>query len=209
MGGKSSKPLREQVGSFFHGMTGWMTAAAGLIVAVTGALAALGVIHVGPAQPSVSVAEWAAQANKICGQFNDAVADLPSPTSFQQQGATGALSSSGLKDAARYVTTVDRYSRRMLRQLMALKMPAGKEQQVTKFLRLLATVNSSADTVTADLNILATEPQSAVTVSDVSRMDNAIQELSRRNKEFDKAAINLGATTCAEGNGPNIPGGGG
>jgi hypothetical protein len=54
MGGKSSKPLREQVGSFFHGMTGWMTAAAALIVAVAGALTALNLI---PAHPSVSAAE--------------------------------------------------------------------------------------------------------------------------------------------------------
>jgi hypothetical protein len=207
MGGKSSKPLREQVGSFFHGMTGWMTAAAGLIVAVAGALTALGVIPFGPAQPSVSAAAWAAQANKICGQFNDEVDRLPPPTSFQS--ATGAPSSSGLRDAALWTTAADKISRQMLRQLKALKIPTGKEQQVTKFVRLLAAVNNHADTVTADLNILASEPQSARTPRDVLRMYNAIQELSRLNNEFDKAAINLGATTCAEGGGPNILGRGG
>jgi hypothetical protein len=97
----------------------------------------------------------------------------------------------------------------MLRQLTVLKMPTGKEQQVTKFVRLLAAVNNRADTVTDDLNILADEPQSAGTASDLLRMYNAIQELKALNKEFNKAATNLGATTCAEGSAPNILGGGG
>jgi hypothetical protein len=210
MGAKTSKSLRQQIGSFFHGMTGWMTAAAALIVAVVGALTALNVIpHNSAAHPAVSAAKWAAQANKICGQYYDAVDALPQPSSFfSQQGAGQAPSSSDLTDAARYSRAADRLGHQMLRQLTALKVPKGKEQQVTQFVHLLAAENTGLDTLTDDLTVLAAAFKSGNTGIDVMRMYGDAQQLSQLNKKFKQVAVDLGATTCAEGSAPNVFGSG-
>jgi hypothetical protein len=146
MGAKASKPTRKQVGSFFHGMTGWMTAAAGLIVAVVGALTAFNLI---PHSPSadVSAAKWAAQANKICGQINDEIKSLPQPSSFY----------SNLTAAVSYSRSAENLGDQMLRQLTALKVPSEKEQQVTQFKRLLAAENDGIHTLVGDLAVIAAE----------------------------------------------------
>jgi hypothetical protein len=196
MGRGTKRSLGKRLGSFFSGMTGWMTAAAALIAAVVGGLTAVGVIGGGSAgsgsaavpsaQASMTVRDWAARANKICGRYNDAINALPQAQSIGKNAS----------EAADLIRSSDKLSHQMLRELTALTPPKGKERQIAQFIRLGADLNGGLDVLTDD-----------VTVGDLSGALKQTAEVSRLNTEFNQAAIALGATTCAEGGSPNIFGG--
>lgn len=168
----------QRVGSFFTGMTGWMTAAAGLIGAVFVVLTAVHVIGGNSGQPSTALRDWAASANDICARSNDAIAALPPPPSIGKN----------TKEAEDVIRSAVTIGRQMLRELEALTPPEGKEFPVTQFLRIGAEMNGVASEFLDDL-----------LVGDSSGAQSRLAELSRVGTEFNSAAINLGATTCAEG----------
>ena len=197
MARRKEQALWPRVRSFFSGLTGAVTATAALIVAVVGALTAVGVIGGGGSGKSsdrpvtVTAAEtksWAAQANDACARANDTISALPQPKKGMGAGEATDL----VKSAA----TV---GHRMLRDLSALTPPQGQEQQVKQFLTLGAAVNNNLDEFAADL-----------TLGDIAGVQKRVATLQRVNTQFNKAAIALGATTCAEGSSVSdlsLPGG--
>jgi hypothetical protein len=182
MGGSTDRTLWQRIRSFFTGLTGFITAAAALIVAVIGALTAVGVIGGGnsgssPSAITTTTQSWVAQANEICARANDTVAALP-------QAPKGI----SMEEAATFVKSSTSIGHRMVRDLTALTPPRGKEQEVAKLLSLGTEVNNNLEEFVADL-----------TLGDVVGLQKRAVTLQRVNKEFNQAAVDLGATTCAEG----------
>ena len=182
MEGSTDRTLWQRVRSFFTGLTGFITATAALIVAVVGALTAVGVIGGGgsgssPPQPTVTTVSWAAQANDVCARANDTVAALP-------QAPKGI----SMEAAAAFVKGSLAIGRRMVRDLTALTPPPGKEQQVARFLDLGVQLNNGLSEFVSDL-----------TLGDVAALQTRGASLQGLNKQFNQAAVDLGATTCAEG----------
>jgi len=159
-------------------MTGWMTAAAGLIGAVVVALTATHVIGGSSGQPNTTLRDWAASANKICARSNDTIAALPKPESIGKNTA----------EAVNLIRTAVTIQRQMLRELTALTPPEGKERQVTQFLHTGAEMSGVSSELLDDLIL-----------RDVSGVRRRAAELSQISNKFNHAATNLGATTCAEG----------
>jgi hypothetical protein len=180
MEGSKDRTLWQRVRSFFTGLTGFITATAAVIVAVVGALTAVGVIGGGGSstQPAATTTQsWVTQANEICARANDTVAALP-------QAPKGI----SMEEAAAFVKGSTSIGHRMVRDLTALTPPKGKEKEVAKLLSLGTEVNNNLEEFVADL-----------TLGDVAGLQKRAATLQRVNKEFNQAAIDLGATTCAEG----------
>jgi hypothetical protein len=187
--------------SFWTTLPGILTATAALITATGGFVAVLiqaGVIG-GDGSENVAVQvttsagpSWAAQANKICERANDAIDDLPEPTSSNADAL-------GVEAMLKYGTAATKISRRMLRDLTELSPPADQAADVTEFVKLGARMNAAADEMFA-----------AFAIGDVLAVQDAQHELSAAGQRFDAKAIELGATTCAEGaslGGAELPGG--
>jgi len=176
------KPFLSGVSGTIAGVAALITAIGGLI----GALAGLGVIGGGGKSSArddnqsalvVSKADdWAGQANKICAQANDTIAALPDPKTLNiESGATIGRQSV-------------RISQQMFRDLAALPKPAAKVRQIDNFLRLGTRTNEVGARLFDEWRlrnfaaVLRDEPV-----------------LSRLGQKLDSAALQLGATTCAEG----------
>ncbi|MGZ4439593.1 MAG: hypothetical protein ACXVZN_04380 [Gaiellaceae bacterium] len=182
MEGSAEPTFWRRLRSFFSGLTGFITATAALIVAVVGALTAVGVIGGGSggtthAAATAAMPSWASQANAICARSNDTVAALP-----QAKAGLGA------DEVTALVKTSATLGHQMLRDLTALTPPKGKEQEVATFLRLDAALNNDLDELTADL-----------TLGKLAAAATRATSLKTANTRFNQAAIQLGATTCAEG----------
>lgn len=187
MAENADRSLWQRARSFFSGLTGFVAATAALIVAVVGALTALGLIGGSgdsrgtgtppPVAVTTDTRAWAARANEICGRSNDTVAALPQPA----KGIPTA-------EATGLVKTTVTIGHQTLRGLTALTPPPGKERQVASFLRLDAAVNSDLEQLADDL-----------TLGDLAAVERRAAILGSANTAFNKAAIALGATTCAEG----------
>jgi hypothetical protein len=175
------RPLRQQIGSFFTGLTGLLTAAAALIGAVLAILTATGVIGDGGGNPSAESttqnnANWAAQANAVCARANDTISALPNPRTIAP------------KDIAGYLKTAVVLEQRMLRDLQALGVPKEKETQVATFLEVGARMSDATSELAND-----------VTLGKLAAAQERAQTLSHLNTRFNNVAIALGARTCAEG----------
>jgi hypothetical protein len=177
----NNRPLRQQLGSFFSGLTGLLTGAAALIGAIVGILTAVGVIGGGgsgshAATPKLSSMTWAAKANAICARANDTTGALPNPRTLAPS------------DAASYLRTALTLEQRMLRELNALPPPKGKETEVTTFLRIGAKMSNATNELADD-----------VATGNLAVLQQRATVLSRLNTRFNNAATGLGARTCAEG----------
>jgi hypothetical protein len=184
--------------SFWTTLPGMITATAGLITALAGLIAVLvqaGVLGGSGSATSVTTPagpSWAAQANQICARANDAVDDLPQPN-------TNNLDADAIKTFVQYGRASARISRRMLRDLAALTPPSDQRADVAEFLRLGAKMNEAAD-----------EMWAAFAGGDLIAAQAQEQPLSSAGKRFNAKALDLGATTCAEGAslaGATLPGG--
>jgi hypothetical protein len=179
---EDKRPLRQQVGSFFTGLTGLLTGIAALIGAIVAILTATGVIggnsskpHTKSSKPAPTV-QWAARANAICAKANDTTSALPSPRSLAPS------------DIASYLNTSVELERRMLRELSALPAPAEDGQKVRQFLNIGATMSDATSDLAHD-----------VTLGNIAGAQTRARSLSRLNTRFNEAAVALGARTCAEG----------
>jgi hypothetical protein len=178
-----NRPLRQQIGSFFTGVTGLLTGAAALIGAVVAILTATGVIGGGDGSGSSHAestaqnnATWAAQANAICAKANDTIGALPNPRTIAPS------------DIASYLKTSVVLEQRMLRELNTLSVPKNKDAQVETFLKVGARMSDATSELAND-----------VTLGNLAAAQRRATALSQLNTRFNNAAITLGARTCAEG----------
>ncbi len=168
---------------FWSGMSGVLAGTAGVIGAVAGLigiLIQLGVIGGGessnasapPGNPT-----WAAQANEICQRTNDSIQALPTPKTGDPTESLVGFGTGALK-----------INRLMVRELAALEPPADKREQVEAFVRLGARTNEEVEEMLADVK--------SGNLADLAQRQQSLSSLGQR---FDAAAVDLGATTCAEG----------
>jgi hypothetical protein len=179
--------MTDEPKSFWSGASGLIAAVTALVTAVGAVVAVL--IQVGvlggdggsnqaaaSAVQTVSQADWANEANGICARANDAINALPDPETLDLQA--------GIAGARQSLTI----SRRMVRNLAALKPSPARQTDVEEFLRLGAQLNDTTEELVAGLR-----------VGDVAIAQREAATLKRLGKSFDDSAIGLGATTCAEG----------
>jgi hypothetical protein len=170
-------------------MSGVLAGTAGVIGAVAGLigiLIQLGVIG-GGGESSNTVGTrgyptWAAQANEICQRTNDSIQALPNPQ-IVDPNATGAMESLANLGAGAL-----KINRLMVRELSALEPPARNRERVEEFVRLGARANEEFEEMLAD-----------VKSGNLGDLQARQQSLSALGQRFDSAAVDLGASTCAEG----------
>jgi hypothetical protein len=181
--------MTDEKKSFWNGATGAIAAVTALITAVGGLLAVLiqlGVFGGDGGESSqgaivshgttTSQPNWAQQANRICARTNDAITALPNATETDPAAALGQL---------REAVTLNK---RMVRDLAALTPPPDRTDDVEEFVRLGASMNDAGEEFAA-----------ALQAGDVVAAQQQIPRLKRLGRTFDNSAIDLGATTCAEG----------
>src|SRR6266511_1931072 len=120
--------------------------------------------------------DWARRANVICARTSATRAALPPP----QPGL-------GQQEAFDLIKTASTLQQGMLRELAALPRPA-EQQQIMRLLRAGAAINNSMSELVNNL-----------TLGNATGAQKRLRELSRLNTQFNRAAVDLGATTCAEG----------
>ncbi len=177
--------------SFWRSMSGLITAITALVTAVGGLIAILiqvGVIGGGGGTPNAGLssggqqttstqgADWADHANDICARANDLITALPNPRTLDPQVAF-EMGQQAL-----------RINRQMVRELAKLPKPEPQRARVEALLRLGAQINDNAEELLAD--------GTNGNIADIQQRQRA---LSRLGQKFDGSAIDLGATTCAEG----------
>lgn len=173
---------------FWSGMSGALAGLAGVIGAVAallGILIQLGVIGGGESSSASATRgnpTWAAQANEICQRTNDSIQALPNPQTIDPNPVGAAESLANLGAGALKI------NRLMVRELSALEPPVGKREQVENFVRLGARMNEELEETLADVR--------TGNLANLSQRQTTLSALGRR---FDSGAVDLGATTCAEG----------
>ncbi len=163
---------------FLAGTTALVTAVGGLIAILiqVGVIGGNGGSSKGGGQTTTQSPDWAPQANDICARANDLITALPNPKTLDLQAALG-MGQQAL-----------RINRQMVRELAKLPKPERQRAKVEEFLRLGADVNENTEELLADFT--------NGSIADAQQREGT---LSRLGKKFDGAAIELGATTCAEG----------
>jgi hypothetical protein len=182
--------VTEERKPFWTSLLGLLTASAGMITAIGGLIAVLiqaGVIGGGdsaasnggstpPPATTIVGRSWAQQANDICARTNDAIDALPDAQALTPEAAPAMM-----KEALKM-------NQRMVRDLSALDQPADDRPQIRLFLTLAADINGTTEELLAN-----------VSTGNVAELQKNFDSLSRLGEEFDDAAVDLGATTCAEG----------
>jgi hypothetical protein len=163
---------------FLAGTTALVTAVGGLVAILiqVGVIGGNGQSSNGGGQTTTRTADWAAQANDICARANDLITALPNPKTVDPQVALG-MGQQAL-----------RINRQMVRELAKLPPAEHQRGEVEDFLRLGADLNDNTEELLADF-----------TSANLADAQQRAGTLSRLGKRFDRAAIDLGATTCAEG----------
>jgi hypothetical protein len=187
----SPQPSSESKKSFWSTLPGILTAVTALITAVAGLVAIfvqIGVINgdedssLNGGNPTLTTSKsWTAQANEICARANDSMDALPDPQAIGP-AMLDPESAVKLGDLSLGI------GRRMLRDLGTLEAPEGREADVEDFLRLGAEMNQATEELLARLR-----------VGDPLAAQEKVSAVSEAAQRFDDAAIELGATTCAEG----------
>ena len=180
--------MSEQRKSFWSGLSGALAAITGLLTAVGALIAVLVQVGViggddggnagggGSSTTTPAMADWAGEANKVCERANELTDELPD--------ADRVDPSEGLGLAERALSI----NRQMVRELTKLTKPEPEREQIVEFLRLGARINESTE-----------EAIAAVKAVNVAAVRKRQAELSTLGTEFDAAAVELGASTCAEG----------
>ena len=124
---------------------------------------------------------WVAEANQICERTNETIDDLPEPSS-------ASLETLGMQAFVAYGVTALNVNKRMVRDLGELSPPASERAAHQELVRRGAATNEAAEELFA-----------ALRVGDILAAGEQQSALSAAGKNFDAQAIEVGATTCAEG----------
>jgi len=180
--------MNEPKRSFWSGLSGALAGVTALLTAVGALIAVLvqvGVIGGGDdgngggssgTTTSAAMVDWAGEANEICDRANELFDELPDAERVQPSEVLGVLKQSLS------------INRQMVRELTKLPKPEAEREQVTAFLRVGARLNESAEEMIAAFMVLNLEA-----------VQQRQSELSTFGSQFDAAAVDLGASTCAEG----------
>jgi hypothetical protein len=180
--------MTEQKKSFWSGLSGALAAITALLTAVGALIAVL--VQVGViggddggnggggsgTTTSAAMVDWAGEANEICERANELLDELPD--------AERADPSEGLGLAERALSI----NRQMVRELTKLPKPEPERERIVEFLRLGAGINESTE-----------EAIAAVKALNIAAVQERQAEISTFGRKFDAAAVDLGASTCAEG----------
>lgn len=180
--------MTEEKKPFWSGLSGALAAVTALLTAVGALIAVLvqvgaiggddgngggeGVITV----TTAAMADWAGEANEICERANELFDELPDAETADPSQALG------LFERALSI------NRQMVRELTKLPKPDEERERVTEFLRLGANVNETTEEMIAAFKAL-----------NIAAVQERQTELSTLGRRFDAAAVDLGASTCAEG----------
>jgi hypothetical protein len=180
--------VTEQKKSFWSGLSGALAGVTALLTAVGALIAVLVQVGViggddgsGGGEGAITVttaamADWAGEANEICERANELIDELPDAETADPSQALG------LAERALSI------NRQMVRELTKLPKPEEERERVTEFLRLGARVNETTE-----------EAIAAVKALNIAAVQQREAQLSTLGGQFDTAAVDLGATTCAEG----------
>ena len=179
--------MTEQRKPFWSGVSGALAAITALLTAIGALLAVLvqiGVIGGDDGNggggaitvTTAAMADWAGEANDVCERANELIEELPDAERAEPSEALG-LVERGLS-----------INRQMVRELTKLPKPEEERERVTEFLRLGAKVNETSEEMIAAFKVL-----------NVDALQQRQAELSTLGSQFDAAAVDLGASTCAEG----------
>ncbi|HJV30436.1 MAG TPA: toll/interleukin-1 receptor domain-containing protein [Gaiellaceae bacterium] len=133
---------------------------------------------------------WTAQANEICERANESIDALPEP-SMNSLETLGADALVGYGDAALAA------NKRMVRDLGELSPPPEQRADAQELVFRGARMTEAAEELFA-----------ALRVGDLDGVQRQQRALSNAGKAFDAKALEVGATTCAEGaslNGVSLP----
>ena len=180
--------MTEPKKSFWSGFSGALAGITALLTAIGALLAVL--IQVGViggddngnsgggsgTTTSAAMVDWAGEANEICERANELFDELPEPDKADPSEVLGLL------DRALSI------NRQMVRELTKVPKPEQERADIVEFLRLGAKVNESSEELVAALKAL-----------NISAVQERQAEISKLGREFDAAAVELGASTCAEG----------
>lgn len=180
--------MTEQKKSFWSGLSGALAGITALLTAVGALIAVLvqvGVIGGGGGNggsggasttTTPAMADWDREANEICERANELFDELP-------DAQTADLSEVlGLMERALSI------NRQMVRELTKLPKPEQQRAQVGEFLRYGARINESTEELIAGFK-----------VANIAAVQERQAEISTLGRQFDGAAVELGASTCAEG----------
>jgi hypothetical protein len=134
-----------------------------------------------PAATPAAGQSWVAEANKICERANDTISDLPEPN-------TASLDTLGADALVGYGVTAVNVNKRMIRDLGELTPPSDERAAHQELVRRGAAMTEAAEEFFAALRI-----------GDVAAAQRQESALSKAGERFDAQAIEVGATTCAEG----------
>jgi hypothetical protein len=181
--------MTEQKKSFWSGLSGALAAITALLTAVGALIAVL--VQVGViggddggnaggggsgTTTTPAMVDWAGKANEACERANELIDELPD--------AERVDPSEGLGLAERALSI----NRQMVRELTKLPKPEEERKQIMEFLRLGAGINESTE-----------EAIAAVKALNIAAVQERQAEISTFGRKFDAAAVELGASTCAEG----------
>lgn len=124
---------------------------------------------------------WPAQANEICDRANESIDALPEP-SVSSLETLGADAFVGYGEAALAI------NKRMVRDLGELSPPPQQRADARELVLRGARMTEAAEELFA-----------ALRVGDVDGVQRQQRALSTAGKAFDAKALDVGATTCAEG----------
>lgn len=179
--------MTEQKRSFWSGLSGALTAITALLTAIGALIAVLVQVGViggddggngggGGTTTSAAMIDWAGEANDACERANELIDELPDADRADPSEALG------LAERALSI------NRQMVRELTKLPKPEPQREQIEAFLRLGASINESSE-----------EAIAAVKALNIEAVRQREAEISKFGGEFDAAAVELGASTCAEG----------
>jgi hypothetical protein len=178
--------MTEPKKSFWSGLSGALAGVTALLTAVGALLAVLIQVGViggdddgnggGASTTSAAMVDWAGEANAVCDRANELFDELPDAERAEPSEALG------LTERALSI------NRQMVRELTKLPKPEDERERVTEFLHLGARINESSEELIAAFKVL-----------NIEAVQQRQAELSRLGSRFDAAAVDLGASTCAEG----------
>ena len=125
--------------------------------------------------------DWTAQANEVCERANEAIDDLP-------EASAANLETLGAEALVGYGVAALNVNKRMVRDLRELSPPPELRDDANELVLRGAKMTEAAEELFA-----------ALRVGDIAGVQRQQTALSSAGEAFDAKALELGATTCAEG----------